>query len=210
MGDEEDAKSGAGKLAHDVAKFELTSDVEGVAGLVEEQCLWVVNQGASDERAFGFTGRHFEDRAIRKMGDAHAGQGVVRAGVMFGMRLVIGENAGAAEEAGKDDVETGGIGGASREEIGGDDAEGRAEFEDIPERAAQDGDRGIFALKRVALAREGLDEGGFAGAVGAEDADMFADSDAKRQAVEGDVLAAKDSDVLQVEQRRGHRRKFTL
>jgi hypothetical protein len=39
---------------------------------------------------------------------------------------------------------------------------------------------------------------------------MFADSDAKRQAVEGDVLAAKDSDVLQVEQRRGHRRKFTL
>jgi len=60
---------------------------------------------------------------VGKVGNAHAGQGVVGTGMLFGMRLMIGENAGAAEEAGEDDVEAGGFGGASGEEIRGDDAE---------------------------------------------------------------------------------------
>ena len=147
---------------------------------------------------------------MREVRDAHAGQGVVSTGVMFGMRMMIGKDANAAEEAGEDHVETGGIGGASGEQIRGDDAEGGTEFEDIPERLAQDGDGGIFALKRVALAREGLDQGGLAATVGAEDADVFANRDAKGEAVEGDVLTAKNSDVLQVEERGSHRREFTL
>ena len=196
MSDEEDAEPGTGELAHGVAKLELAGNVEGVAGLVEEQGVGIVNQGASDERALGFTGRHFEDRAVGKVGDAQAGQGVIGTGMMFGMRLMIGENAGAAEEAGEDDVEAGGIGGASGEEIRGDDAESRAEFEDVPEGTAEDGDGGIVALKRVALAREGLDESGFAGTVGAEDADVLADGDAKGEAVKGNVLAAEDGDVV--------------
>jgi len=36
MRDEQDAEPGAGELAHQLAKLELTSDIEGVAGLVEE------------------------------------------------------------------------------------------------------------------------------------------------------------------------------
>ena len=123
MSDEEDAEPGTGELAHGVAEFELAGNVEGVAGLVEEEGVGIVSQGASDERALGFTGRHFEDRAVGKVGDAQAGQGVIGTGMMFGMRLMIGENAGAAEEAGEDDVEAGGIGGASGEQIRGDDAE---------------------------------------------------------------------------------------
>ena len=59
MSDEEDAKPGAGELAHGVAEFELAGNVEGVAGLVEEQGVRIVNQSASDERALGFTGGHF-------------------------------------------------------------------------------------------------------------------------------------------------------
>jgi hypothetical protein len=116
--------------------------------------------------------------------------------MLFGMKLMIGENTGAAEEAGEDDVEAGGIGGASGEEIRGDDAEGGAEFEDVPEGTAEDGDGRIVPQNRVALAREGLDESGFAGAVGAEDADVLADSDAKGEAVKGNVLAAENSDVV--------------
>ena len=122
MSDEEDAKSGTGELAHGVAKLELTSNVEGVARLVEEQGVRIVNQGASDERALRFSGGHFEDRAVGEVSNAHARQGVVSAGVMFRMRLMIGEDAGTAEEAGQDDVETPGIGSASGEQIGGDDA----------------------------------------------------------------------------------------
>jgi hypothetical protein len=122
MSNEEDAESGAGELAHDEAELELTGNVEGVARLVEEQGVRIVNQGTSDERALGFSGGHFEDRALRKVSNTHAGQGVVSAGVMFRMRLMIGEDAGTAEEARQDDVETRGIGGASGEQIGGDDA----------------------------------------------------------------------------------------
>ena len=133
MSDEKDAESGASELAHDQAKLELTGNVEGVARLVEEQGVRIVNQGASDERALGFSGGHFEDRAFGKVSDAHAGQGGVSVGVMFGMRPMIGENAGAAEEAGEHHVETGGVGSASGEEIRGDDAEGGAKFKDIPE-----------------------------------------------------------------------------
>jgi hypothetical protein len=210
MSDEKDAESGAGELAHGVAEFELTGNIEGVARLIEEQGVGLVNEGARDERALGFSRRHLEDGAVSKVGNAHAGQGVVRAGVVFGMGLMIGEDASAAEETGEDDIEAGGIGGASRKEIGGDDAEGGAQFEDIPERAAKDGDGGIFALKRVALAGEGLDEGGFAGAVGAEDTDMLADSDTNREAVESDVLAANDGYVVQIEERGSHPGKFTL
>ena len=66
------------------------------------------------------------------MGDTHAGESGMRMGAMFGVRLMIGENTRAAEKSRKDDVEAGGIRGASREKIGRNDAQGRAEFENIP------------------------------------------------------------------------------
>lgn len=65
-------------------------------------------------------------------------------------------------------------------------------------------------MKRVALPGEGLDESGFAGTVGAENADVLADRDAKGEAVKGDVLAAEDGDVVEVEERRSHLGEFTL
>lgn len=65
-------------------------------------------------------------------------------------------------------------------------------------------------MKRVALAREGLDESGFAGTVGAEDADVLADSDAQGEAVQGNVLSAEHGDVVELEERRSHRGEFTL
>ena len=39
---------------------------------------------------------------------------------------------------------------------------------------------------------------------------MLADSDAKGEAVKGNVLAPEDGDVVQVEQRRSHLGEFTL
>jgi hypothetical protein len=211
MSDEENAESGASEFAHGVAKFHLAGDVQGVSGFVEEQGVRFMNQGAGDQGALGFSGRHFENGAVSEVGNPHAGEGGMGPGAVFGVRVMIGENARAAEEAGKDNIEAGGLGGAGGEEIGGDDAEGRTEFKNIPEGAAENGDGRIFALKGVALAREGLDEGGFAGAVGTKDADVFAHGDAEGKAVKGDVIATEDGDVAELEERGrgvGHRKSI--
>ena len=63
--------------------------------------------------------------------------------------------------------------------------------------------------ERVAFARDGFDQRGFAAAVGAEDADVFAGADLEGDVVEGGAFAAHDGDVVQGEQRglgrfRGH------
>lgn len=186
----------------------MAGNVEGIAGLVEKEGVRIVNQGTGDQSALGFSRRHFENGAVRQMGDAHAGESGVRMGAMFEVRLMIGENTRAAEESGKDDVEAGGIRGASREKIGRNDSQGGAEFENIPEGASKYGDGGIFALKGVTLASESLDEGRFTRTVGTKDADMLANGDAEGESVEGDVLAAEYGDILQIEQGSSHRESF--
>jgi hypothetical protein len=82
---------------------------------------------------------------MRKMSDAHAGESAVRARAMMGMRLMIGENARAAKEAGKDHVEAGRVGGTGGQQIRGYDPEAGAKFRNIPQGAAQNGDGGIVA-----------------------------------------------------------------
>ena len=54
----------------------------------------------------------------------------------------------------------------------------------------------------VALAGDGLDEGGFAAAVGAEDGDVLAGVDGEVDVVEDDVVAAGYVDVGQMQERR--------
>jgi hypothetical protein len=208
VSDEKDAKAGTGQFAHGLAEFDLAGNVEGVAGFVEKQGVRMVNQGTGDQSALGFSRGHFENGAVGERGDTHAGESGVRMGAMFGVRLMIGENTRAAEKSGKDDVEAGGIRGASREEIGRNDAQSRAEFENIPEGASKNGDGRIFALKGVALASESLDEGRFTRTVGTEDADVLANGDAEGEAVEGDILAAEYGDILQIEQGRSHGQGF--
>ena len=53
----------------------------------------------------------------------------------------------------------------------------------------------------VALAGDGLDEGGFAAAVGAEDGDVLAGVDGEVDVVEDDVVAAGYVDVSQMQER---------
>jgi hypothetical protein len=64
----------------------------------------------------------------------------VAAGEEIRIGFVMREDARAAEEAGEDDVAAGRIGGAGGEQVGRDDAEQGAEFEDVPALFAEDGD----------------------------------------------------------------------
>ena len=213
VGDEEDAESSASEFAHGVTQFDLAGNVEGVARLVKEQGVWLVNQGAGDESTLGFPGRHLENGTAREIGNSHAGESGVRAVAMVGERLMIGENPRTAEKAGEDDVEAAGIRCAGSEEVGRDDSQSGAKFEDIPQGAAKNGDGRSFALKGITLASDGLNESGFARTVGAKNADVLADGDAQGEAVKGHVVSAKDSDVAEIEESRsdrGHPVKNTL
>src|SRR6266446_9620844 len=67
---EQDSQPGLRKLAHGVAELELRADVQSIAGLVKQQSLWIVHQGACNQRALGFTGGHLRDRAISEMRNA--------------------------------------------------------------------------------------------------------------------------------------------
>ena len=124
---------------------------------------------------------HFDDRPIREMSNVEARQGGFRAAAMLWFGGMVRENARAAKKGGQYDVETGGLGGASGQQIRGNDAEQGAQREDVPKALAEDGHGSIVVDERVTLSRDGADEGGFAATVGSEDADVFADADAQRK-----------------------------
>ena len=85
--------------------------------------------------------------------------------------------------------------------FGGDDAEALLEFGEIPALAAKDADLGFRLDDRVALAGDGLDESGFAAAVGAENGDVLAGVDAEIDVVKDEVVAAGYVYVSQFEKR---------
>ena len=124
----------------------------------------------------------------------------------LGRDHVVGLHTYAAEETGKDGVAAGDFAGAEGHPVVGDHAQQGTEIEYVPALLAEDGHAGAFALERVALAGDGLDEGGFAAAVGSQDGDVLADADAEAEVVEDDLVAAHDGDVLQFDQGlvRGH------
>ena len=112
----------------------------------------------------------------------------------------VGPEGGAGEEAGEDGVAAGGVEGGAAGELGGDYAEALFELGEVPAFAAEDADLVLVRVDDgVALAGDGLDEGGFAAAVGAEDGDVLAGGDGEVDVVEDDVVAAGYVDVLERE-----------
>src|SRR3982074_1012200 len=108
---------------------------------------------------------------------------------------------GARKKPGQDGVATGGVEGGTAGEFGRDDAEAFFELSEVPAFAAKDADLRFRCGDGVTLARNGLDEGGFAAVVGTEDGDVFAGVDGEVDVVEDDVVAARYIDVGQVKER---------
>ena len=74
--------------------------------------------------------------------------------------------------------------------FGGHHSEALLEFGEVPALAAEDADGRLRLGDGVALAGDGLDEGGLAAAVRAEDSDVLASVDGEVDVVEDDVFAA--------------------
>lgn len=184
VGDEQNGNARLRQAAHGGAEVELRGDVESVAGFVEEQGCGVVDQSAGDQGALGFAGRHASDWTVCEMGNAQAFESAIGESQLLWVRMMMGKNSGTTEKAGDDDVPAGGFGGAGAEQVRRDDAEEGAEFENVPAFPAEDSHGGTFAGERIAFASDGFDEGGFPAAIRAEDANVFAGVDAKRDVIE--------------------------
>lgn len=208
--DQEDAQAGLHQFAHRFAQLQLRANVEGVAGLVEEERVRLVDQRAGNQRALGFAGGHLGHGARREVGDAEALERGLCSRQMHRIRMVMRENARAAEESGEHHVASCGIGGAGSEQVRRNDAQERAQFENVPALAAEDRNRGaVFCLifgwrQRIALAGDRFDERGFAAAVWPQDADVLSRGDLQIYFTEGGVIAAHYRDVFELEKRRGH------
>src|SRR5438876_5924651 len=106
---EQDSESGLRKLAHGVAKLELSADVQSIAWLVKQQSLRIVHQGARNQRALGFAGGHFRNRTVGEMRDAKPRQRFLGKREMFRIGMMVRKNACAAEKTGKHYIATGSI-----------------------------------------------------------------------------------------------------
>ena len=200
MRDHEDTHALAGDAAKRLAQFALSGKIEGVGGLVEQEHFGLVDEGAGDHDAALFTGGHFPDELGFEMRGLHEVKSLVGAIAHLGRDVQVGPEGGGGEESGDDGIEAGGDGGALAGELRGDDAEMGAKLRDVPAFASEQAELGGGGDDGVALAGDGFDERGFAAAVGAEDGEVFAAGDAKREVVEDNVVAAGDRDIAHEEE----------
>lgn len=200
---QEDAQAGLSELAHGFAQLQLRANVEGVAGLVEEQRLRFVDQRAGNQGALGFAGGHLGHGALREVGDAEALERGLRARQVAGIGMVMRENARAAEESGQHYVASGGVRGAGSEQIRRDDAQQGAQLENVPALAPENRNgAAVFGLisgwrQRVALAGNRFDERGLSAAVRAQNAHVLACGDFQIHFAEGGMVAAHHRHVFE-------------
>ena len=80
-----------------------------------------------------------------------------------------------------------------------DDAEVGPQVEDVPALLAEDAYGTALALDGIDVARQQLEQGRFAGAVGSKDGGLASDCDVERQVVEDASAAAIGADVLDLD-----------
>jgi len=132
---------------------------------------------------------------------------------MPGIGMMVRKDARAAEESRQDHIAPGGVRGAGSQQVGRNDSEQRAQLENIPSLAPQDGNRRPFPRKRIAFARDGLDQRGLAASVGSKNAHVLSGCDLQGHIVESRTLLprpAQDGHVFQGEQWRRRTSHFRL
>lgn len=203
VGDHQDANAHAGDGAEDFTQLLLCGHVEGVGRLVEEKHFWRMDECAGDKDAALLAGGHAADKLFCKVMRVQEAESGVGPFAHFGGDSLVGPEGGGAQQAGDDDVAAARGGRSFGRKRLLDDAEILAQLGDDPAVIAEEAHAGAILWDGVALARDGLDERGFAAAVGPEDDHLLATCDAQRNVMENDVFAAGDIDVLHFKKKRG-------
>ena len=140
--------------------------------------------------------RHFVGVARRQVRDFEQFHDFARLGLHLRCHRMVRPDSHAAEEAGEHDFVARVVARAHLHPVVGDDAEVMAQVEEAPRVAPQDAQRpGLGLQDGVEVARDQLDQGGFAAAVGTQD---------------GDVLALRDREVTPSKAMRSSRRTVTF
>src|SRR5690348_6120243 len=192
-------------LTNRIPKLNLRGDVQRVAGLVEQQRSRVMHQRPRDQGSLGFARRHLGDRTSREMRDSQTGERGHGSRQMRWIRMMVRKDAPAAKKTGKHNVATSGVRRGRSEQVRRDDSKQRTQLKDVPALASQNRNRGAFPDQGITLPRDRFDQSGFAAAVGSEDADVFAGSDAKSDSIESRPIrgcSAHHSDIVQGQERR--------
>lgn len=190
MGDEENAGPLLGQFAEQMAEFALGADVESVRRLVEEQHLRRTDECAANHDTALLASGHFADRFVRQIDSIDLLEHFVGALAHCGRNHEIGPEGAAGEEAGENCISSRGVERRFSRKFGGDYTEALLEFGKIPSLAAKDADLRFGLDNRIALAGNGLDEGGFTAAIRAKNGDVLTGVDAEIDIVEDEVFTA--------------------
>src|SRR5580698_3167232 len=191
--------------AHGFSQIVLRQNIQRVAGFVEQECAWFVDQRPRNQNAFGFPRRHFLHRTLRQMRDSELSQRSLGTFSIVRIYHVIGEYTRATEKSRQHHVHAAGLASAQRHHVVRYDAEQRAQFKDVPTLLAKNGHTRLFADHRIALAGNGFDQGGFTAAVRPQHGHVFVCVYAETKVVKDALssasrITAHHADVLEVEQ----------
>ena len=154
-----------------------------------------MHESAADQHPATLSGRHFFHRFICQVRRVQKLQDLVRFRAHLVSDVVVRPDADAGEEAGEDDFEAGDLSGALGHQIVGNNAEHRAEVDHIPEGFAEDGHRGAWMGKRVALACDGFDQRRFSAPVGAQNRYVLPGAYGQGEIFENQVRSPHNGDV---------------
>ena len=132
--------------------------------------------------------------------DGHGDKAAIQSRVgqfeVFKVDFVVRKNPCAAEEPGQHYVPTAGVTGTPGHQVVRNDAQQRAQLENIPALLPQDGDRGALLCQGVAFSCDGLDQSRLAAPVWTEDCESLVATYANAEILQYDFLSAHHGDIL--------------
>ena len=139
----QDAGAGLRQFSQNVAQFQSRAKVQTIARFIQQQRQRIVHQGAADQQSVRFAGRHLGHLAIGQMRHLQKLQHLVGLFDHRGGDFVIRLNPDAAEESRQHHFAAGDLSRAAPHQFVRNDSQQRAQLEDVPGFAAQNGERRI-------------------------------------------------------------------
>jgi hypothetical protein len=199
VGDEDHRLPHLHEAADDVEVLEAGLEVEAAGGLVQQECIRIVDQRAPEQEPTLFTGGHGGEAAVFQFRHPELLHDVLGAGAVVGAELLMRPGVCARIVARQNDAQAAHVAPILVLKVVRDDAEVSPQVEDVPALLAEDAYRTALALDGIDVARQQLEQGRFTGAVGSEDGGLASGCDVERQVVEDEGAPTIGGDVLDLD-----------
>ena len=188
------------QTAQPLHQAERGAQIEARRGLVQEQGVRPVDQGAGQEQAPLLTRRQAVEPALKQVAGTltlrrSGGPTPLRAG-----QALVPVDADAGEETRAHDIQSGQPSVVSRLQLVRDNAELAPDLEHVPTFPAEQPHPNTGPPQRMELTVQHPQQGRLAGAVRTENSDVLPPCNVKRHTVEGAPAATHDRDVREFQQ----------